>query len=325
MTKVWADVARRLSPGYLRALMRDDLPTGYRFTDQVDVFADIARDASTAAYLSDQGLWDAAGISPTEADKQGAYLTALLTRIEQFEVSPDADANPNQERIKIVNELLGHRNWLVKFARPFRTPDSASDAIQNELQLLRNARAETERVREEAKTALESIRTRAADTGAVSAATLYKDRATAEDKDATTALWGVGVAMSVFVVSALVMFVWLAPDPEAKTGATISAVAGRALALATVAYGITFFAKNFRAHRHLAAVNRFKANALEATPLLREGIATDDQRDVIVAELVRAVFAVPETGFVDANGESVTIQTPVHALLSGVGRSSSTP
>ena len=324
MANAWADVAGGFTPEYLQGLMREDLPAGYRFTDQADVLEEIARDASTAAYLSDRGLWDTAGINPTNADQQANSLTDVLRRMERFEVSPDADANPNQERMKILDELLGHRNWLVKFARPFRASGSGSDAIQAELQLLRNARAETERVREEAKSALESIRTRAADTGAVSAATLYKDRATAEDQDATTALWWVAAAMAGFIVSALVMFVWLAPDPDAKTGAAISAVAGRALVLATVAYGITFFAKNFRAHRHLAAVNRFKANALEATPLLREGIATDDQRDVIVAELVRAVFAVPETGFVDAHGESVTIQTPVHALLSGVGRSPST-
>lgn len=324
MANAWADVAGGLTPEYLQGLTREDLPAGYRFTDQADVLEEIASDASTAAYMSDRGLWDSAGINPTNADQQATSLANVLKRIERFEVSPDADANPNQERVNILDELLGHRNWLVKFARPFRAPGSGSDAIQAELQLLRNARAETERVREEAKGALESIRTRAADTGAVSAATLYKDRAEAEDHDATIALRWVGAAMTGFVVSALVMFVWLAPDPDAKTGAVISAVAGRALVLATVAYGITFFAKNFRAHRHLAAVNRFKANALEATPLLREGIATDDQRDVIVAELVRAVFAVPDTGFVDANGESVTIQTPVHALLSGVGRSPST-
>ena len=322
MANMWADVARGLDRDRLEWLKREDLPADYHFTSQATVLEDIARDASAAAYMSEAGLWDGLGIGQPNADGQAAALDALLTELDRFKVSADANVNPNQERQSIVNGLLEHRNWLAKNARPYGVHDAG--AIEQELQRIQAVRVETEHLKEEALNALESIRIRAAETGAVSAATLYTERAAEEDKAAGWASKGVAAAMAGFVVSALALFEWWAPDPDAKTGAAISAVAGRALVLATIAYGITFFAKNFRAHRHLAAVNRFKANALEATPLLREGIATDDQRDVIVGELVRAVFAVPETGFVDANGESVTIQTPVHALVSGMGGARST-
>ncbi len=321
MPSTWSDIAGGLTSQQIESLRREDLPPGYQFLNETEMLEEIARDASVAAYMSERELWGAPGLNPQNAEAQADGLAQLITQLERFEVSPGA-ANPNKERQEIVDGIRAHRDWLAKNVRPYRAPEA--DTVPDERQRILAVLDEIVTLRNEAVHTLDTIRTRAAETGAVSAATLYKDRATAEDTAGRWAAWGVTATMAGFVVTALVLFEWWAPDPDAKTGAAISAIAGRALVLATIAYGITFFAKNFRAHRHLAAVNRFKANALEATPLLREGIATDDQRDVIVGELVRAVFAVPETGFVDANGESVTIQTPVHALINGMGSTRST-
>lgn len=131
----------------------------------------------------------AIGINHQNAEQQAAARDPVLTRIEQFEMSPDANPNPNQERRQIVTDLAVQRNWLVKHAHPYRAPEAG--AVQNELQRIQTVPAETERLKEEAQNALESIRTRVADTGAVSAASLYKERAIEEDNAAKNAARGV--------------------------------------------------------------------------------------------------------------------------------------
>lgn len=318
----WTALIDSMTPTRIANLERSDLPSAYQFADLQGMFEEIREDARTAAYLTANNLWNVAGIHPTNGEEQSEAVETALKRVEDFHVEPigdDTTWNPNSEKTSLRAELAQQHAWLVKNARPFggKRDRSVSD-VTRALEADRNRLQE---VVAEAQAALETIRTLAADKGAASAAVLYEDRAAAERASASNARKGLAVAGLLFVVGVVLLFDVARPDTS-DTAKALVGIAGRSLVLATVAFGVAFFARDYRAHRHLEIVNRFKANALRATPLLREGIATDEDREVIVAELVRAVFAVPDTGFVSNQSDSMTIETPLSALIGGMRPSS---
>lgn len=74
-------------------------------------------------------------------------------------------------------------------------------------------------------------------------------------------------------------------------------------------YVLGFLAKSYRANQHLRVVNEHKGNALKTFRLFQESVSGDSAaRDLITAELVKAVFAADETGFLDNTPDRTVVE-----------------
>jgi hypothetical protein len=280
-------------------LTRPDL-SGHPFSDLQSVLLDISVDAAAAAYIEGQKLWSATTADPEAVDQEARQLRSVLLRMLSLQVAPNDDL-----KAEISAIIMGRRNWLFKHVRPWQ-PSLPTVAINR--QQLANEVVEAEKSQVEVRKILERLRTSTIQFGATTAAAVYENQAQTEDKTSRRFLYGM-IGSIIALVASIVLLFFINPPTPTNIPQAISDTAARIVLVGILTFLVGFTAKNYRAHSHLKTVNIFKANALKATPLFQEGIATDAQRDVIVGELVRAVFTVPDTGLIGVNGDNLTIDS----------------
>jgi hypothetical protein len=70
------------------------------------------------------------------------------------------------------------------------------------------------------------------------------------------------------------------------------------LILGALGYAISLCAKNLHANRHNYVMNRHRYNALSTYKLLVESAATEDKKDLILAQAAQCIFEPQETGYI---------------------------
>lgn len=129
----------------------------------------------------------------------------------------------------------------------------------------------------------------------------YYDTQAKNHRDASrNFLVAAGIAAVVVAVTAVILFATLDESKDAPWSAYARDLGVRIFGLGLGLYIVSFLVRSYRANQHLLVVNEHKANALK-TFLLFQASADEGgtTRDLITAELVKAVFAADETGFLD--------------------------
>lgn len=325
----WADVNASLTEGHIKKLLRPDLGD-LSFVGSKHLFEDLRDDSAVAASLDARDGWDLVEENRKSALRHdqpySSEATAqLLKEIEDFNPAAASTA-PAEAKAELERRLREHRKALGAAVRPVGriAPDLGIDiaALSRAVKDAEEIAAKKPAIDQ----VLANLQTAAAEEGATEAAKFYRKQADDEEKAAGRSFkWVVGTVVAFIAVAGLIFFTpGLKPSDNLSSGSAIVEVAGRTLILAVLAFLITLTARDYRAHRHLSTVSRFKEHALNATPLLHDSIANNEEHfGVVLATLVDAVFAVPETGFVNAGGETTTITTPAAALMPGLtGRNS---
>lgn len=204
----------------------------------------------------------------------------------------------------------GGRIHIRAAAVELQTANAASSAI---LERMRSAEADA--------TALHTaLKAKAADVGTLKLAFYYEEEA---KKHARVAWITVGGLAAVTAASVYIGFQILEgiPIPEEKsddwTFFARNALA-RAFIVAALSYGIAFTARIYRSNAHLRAVYMQKASALKTYHLFSASRSNEDDRTMILAELVRAVFSAADTGVLDKGGSDHTVvetAVPIAAAL----------
>lgn len=88
----------------------------------------------------------------------------------------------------------------------------------------------------------------------------------------------------------------------ALTYAIAQAAITRVLIVTVLGYALFFCARNYAAHRHNAIVNRHRKNALSTYIALVEANSTPENRDIVLAQAARCIFAPQESGYVRRGG-----------------------
>lgn len=146
----------------------------------------------------------------------------------------------------------------------------------------------------------------------------YDDQATKHRTTSLGFLVGSGVGALTVATAAFVLLHSIDERPPSEWTAYIRDLGVRIFVLGIGLYAVGFMVKAYRANQHLLVVNEHKANALK-TFLLFQASASEDgtTRDLITAELVKAVFAADETGFLDNAPDRTVVegQSGLLALL----------
>jgi hypothetical protein len=131
-------------------------------------------------------------------------------------------------------------------------------------------------------------------------------------------LVGAAVSAAVVAILAIILFVTIKDRPTSEWVAYIRDLGVRIFVLGIGLYVINFMVKGYRANQHLLVVNEHKANALKTFRLFQDAASGEGTtRDLITAELVKAVFAPDETGFLDHAPDRTVVegQSGLLALL----------
>jgi hypothetical protein len=127
--------------------------------------------------------------------------------------------------------------------------------------------------------------------------------------------WAVGVAVILGVAS------WFAFDgintskSQSTFGFARDSIA-RLLLLGLVAYFLGVCVRGYRANTHLKIVCDQKANALDTFVLFQESVTTDTGKEAVTIELVRAVFATSDSGYLDNSSDRTIIEEQGSAMMS---------
>ncbi|HYX85497.1 MAG TPA: hypothetical protein VE777_11055 [Gaiellales bacterium] len=97
------------------------------------------------------------------------------------------------------------------------------------------------------------------------------------------------------------------PPTDATNAQIASAVVRDVLVVGILLYMVRVAAHQFRVHRHLEAVARSKAAALQTFNRLVTGQTDPEVRSAMAITLCQAVFASGNTGFIDASADQITV------------------
>jgi len=153
--------------------------------------------------------------------------------------------------------------------------------------------------------------------GAQDLSAAYVNEAERHSKGAT--IWVVLLGLAVVLAGGLgALVIDLAhPAKKAAPSEIATSIAVQVLVVGLTLYVIRVAASQFRAHRHLEAVNRGKAAALDTFNRIVAGPSERDVRTAVAAVLAQAVFATERTGFIDPAAEGVTVAENILGPLMG--------
>lgn len=241
-------------------------------------------------------------------------LEALLDYVAQISAwTPDAPGAADL-RAAILDNVRDIRDWAVENVRPYLRVDEAAATAM--LAKAEKATAEAEALSAELRELAERLQVDAGEAATSELSGHYKSLA--DDFGAAADRYFKAVLASAAAV-VLLIGIFLVFGPESRSDGTdwaalISGVWLHIVALGLASWALVFTARGYRNNRHLQVVNEQKRAALDTYNLFAAAVATPEERDVVTAELVRAVFAHPDTGFVDGSADRTIVENQTSLL-----------
>lgn len=181
---------------------------------------------------------------------------------------------------------------------------------------IRSSQTDAEETLKAAHEALERVQTAAGQAASGQLSRHYRKQVGDHRSLATKFLGAVIIVALILAVASYYLFDGI------NTGRDESAIkfardgVARLLLLGLIAYGLAFCSRGYRANTHLAIVNEQKANALDTFSLFQETVTTEAGKEAVTVELVRAVFATSDSGYLQGSADKTIIEEQGSAVLS---------
>ena len=310
------ELLSKLDNNALTKLERSDLGT-LNFEEVIPYLQWIRRDIRAANSV------DVRDVPPNKYQAIMQTLEQLSSNLNEISSwDPLAENNANQSRNELIGKIKTAHGFLMEHLRPYIRPD------YTELEETRSAilrwRDELESVLSDARDSLSQIRVTAVEKGAATISSYYRDSADAHKNAAKGYLWAAGVLGAILIFVVVLVFFWL-PGNLGKNGPSIGElvreVSGRVVILLILVAAVAFCARNYRINKHLEVLNRTRYNAIETAALYAAAV-TDDARNIVVAELVGAIFNPGDTGYINTDREQMIVENPgsIAGLMGALGR-----
>lgn len=249
-----------------------------------------------------------------------AQLQSQRARLADEHHGRLSDLEADLSRTRAVLTELDEREPVVTasldFAREELARANGDKDTTKQLEEAKELRArlaalEADRVRlaeeiEESRPAVEAYRQVASSSGAEDLAAAYEAEADRHAEQWRFWLkWLLGAVAATLGLGVGTILVGR-PGDDATTQELVSSLALDALVLGILLYLVRLTASQFRVHRHLEAVGRSKAAALNTFRRIVVGPSDADARAAVAVALAQAVFAPDATGFVDPSQDQVT-------------------
>lgn len=221
------------------------------------------------------------------------------------------------ERIELEATRAEHEarlGMLKEVADEYRQREAVSDdqlqranELEQKLTQLEAERNELARRIEEYAPVVEAQREVASASGSAELSEAYAEQADDYRDEWQRWLKRLCIAVVVALVAGVVVILLAHPSDNASKGTVASRIAIEILVLGLLVYAVRVTAHQFRVHRHLEAVCRSKASALQTFSRLVAGPGEAEVRTAVAVALAQAVFDSSSTGFIDSSEDGVTI------------------
>ena len=275
--------------------------------DVIDLLKIVRRDLEAGNLLDPAELIDATRNNITNTTNFTQQLDAALNSMSAYgPTNTEAGIQARQAAESLKSTVMTH-------LRPYLRADEAQVAAS--IAELRSLRDDVAALTAEAKAQQAALRTESVREGTSGLSEFYKEQAEAHETSAKNFLKWAGWAGVAFAVGIIVLFIAFPPEYTAAKSTEqwiefLRATTSRILLLSLAGFVLAFCARNYRVNKHLETLNRRRYNALETFGKFQAGVAGDDARNIIVGELVRAVFQHEDTGYLSGGTERTIIESP---------------
>lgn len=191
--------------------------------------------------------------------------------------------------IEKLQAYLGNRAYSKELNTDF------GKQAKKELDDIRSIKADIDEVRQSVKDAA----TIASDTASTATAQFFDDEARTHNKTAFKWFWGVIASFAIVGAITLLFTLSIVHELSGKIddiNATYTTI--KVVVIAVSLLALRFTTKNYNANKHLAVVNKHRANVLKSVEAHRTTAVDNSTKDAVLAAGVAAAFSQTETGFI---------------------------
>lgn len=304
----FAPLIEKLSDEKLDGLAKGDMGV-LHLQDVVDLLLLIRRELEAGEGLAPEEI-------PTQVrndllgNNYGPQIDALIESMRQY---GEQTQNPADQRAQFKNQAENLRNLVIERLRPIVRTDEAK--VQQTLAEAQQVLGDLTALRNDLAHQQTALAQTSASEASTELATYYKTQAEGHATSATNFLRaGITAGGLLAVLTVLALFVFPPDYTAAGTSEqwieVVRGTVARLAALSIVAFALAFCVRNYRVNMHLQVLNKRRENALNTFGLMQAGVTSDDARNIVVSELVRAVFTSEETGYLGAETERTVIESP---------------
>lgn len=297
------DIQELLAPlqdSELEALRREqELGEALHFSEAVDVALGIRRMLEA---LSSEEPEELPQSLFAEIRNHLGQVNGALNNIQNFD--PGETQNPGNERTSYINQIKTERDWFAQEVRPQLRGDV--EAVSRMIREADEARQEMIERRDEYNQLVDRLRLAAGQRGARNMSGYYSERAGTHRNQSITFFWSMVIALAATAALGLWLFVWAGPSTGDGTAQVVRDLLVRLFFVGLATFAVAFAARNYRINKHLEIANDQKAAALDTYAMFAE--AADEDRSIVTAALVHAVFESSDTGFLGEKQERTIVE-----------------
>lgn len=134
--------------------------------------------------------------------------------------------------------------------------------------------------------------------------------------------WMFATVGMLIVTTVFTFAIWITSLTDPGTTAIVQFIGGKVAVFAVLLFGTLWCSKNYRALKHLEAVNRHRALSIHTFEAFAKSARDDATRDAVLLEATRAVFALAPTGYVDGRGDGESDTKVIEIAKTFTGKSS---
>lgn len=251
-------------------------------------------------------------------------LNQVIAEISGFDLSAPEPANTKAALVQRMNDSLSWFNNKVRpytlraiarrAAQEFSNGNDQASQIQEIEQVLRRLRAEQNEVSRELESRrdlLKGLREVSGESASADLAAVFRERA--DQLSETAKRWLIALIGSGIGAVAMAVGIYLILHPHETAGPKdIGRLTLSIFILGIAVYAVRICGQRYRVASHLEAVSRSKAAALKTFSRFSGAVEEETVRSAVALTLAQAVFTTEETGFIDGQGDQVTLVD--HAL-----------
>ena len=254
---------------------------------------------------------------PTELLTQGTAdsiihslesLHPIIDGIRDFDVERESP----HARDQLVAQLHGQTEAIVEIVAPWlpylayaqgdvqKSIQQITDAVTNARAIVEAGREDVDKGKQEIASIIDAARDASAEAGVATFTRDFADKAAALEK--TARWWLAAAAMFVLTtISFAIVFAHGLLLPAGESLAELLQVATTKLIVLGLLFSATIWCgRLYKATKHQAAVNEFRANGLKSFQAFVAATDDDATRNAVLLETTRAIFAHAPTGLIDA-------------------------
>ena len=235
---------------------------------------------------------------------------------------PDAVA----QRTSILNQLKANVNALYKEAHmwiPFlayqkgdvqKNINALTRAVDEAKETVENSKKEISEKKDEINKIITAAREASASVGVAHFTADFLTEAKALETISEKWLRATVISAVLTIIAAILMLFLI--NGEIHGTFKIIQLSTTKIVVLAVFLGATLWCgKIYKANKHLAIINKHRANSLKTFQAFTKAADNDQARDAVLLETTRAIFGITATGYLDSDSQSSDVGTRIIELI----------